>query len=317
VRVAVVDVGTNTTRLLVADVQGARVTEVERRTTITRLGQGVDASGHLADAAMGRVLETIATYRARIDEHGAARAVAVLTSAVRDAANGAEFTARVRDDFGLDARILDGDEEARLTFLGATSERPADDRTPTVVIDIGGGSTEFIVGAGHEPTFHVSTQAGAVRNTERHLASDPPAACELHRLRAEARELFATRVPAAVRCATRAAIAVAGTPTSLAAIAQDLEPYDPARVHGHRLSLATCEAILARLAALPEAARREVRGLHPDRAPTIVAGAALLVEALKVFGLDATEVSEHDILRGAALRAAQPGRLGSAPAAAS
>jgi exopolyphosphatase / guanosine-5'-triphosphate,3'-diphosphate pyrophosphatase len=317
VRVAVVDVGTNTTRLLVADVHGEHVADVERRTTITRLGQGVDASGRLADAAMDRVLETIAAYCARIDEYGAARAVGVLTSAVRDAANGGEFTTRVRDDFGLDARILDGDEEARLTFLGATSERPVDERTPTVVIDIGGGSTEFVVGAGHEPTFHVSTQAGAVRNTERHLASDPPSASELHRLRADARELFAAQVPAEVRSATRAAIAVAGTPTSLAAIDQRLEPYDPVRVHGHRLSLATCEAILARLAALPETERREVRGLHPDRAPTIVAGAALLVEALEVFGLDATEVSEHDILRGAALRAAEPERLGGAPAAAS
>jgi exopolyphosphatase / guanosine-5'-triphosphate,3'-diphosphate pyrophosphatase len=310
-RVAVVDIGTNSTRLLVADVDGAAVTEVERRTTITRLGQGVDSTGELAEAAMARVFSALAAYRARIDALGAPRAVAVLTSAVRDAANGARFTTRVRDDYGLDARTIPGDEEARLTFLGATSERPADDATPTVVIDIGGGSTELIAGAGHEVAFHVSTQAGVVRQTERHIAADPPEPAELAALAADVRATFEAAVPADVRERTRAAIAVAGTATSLAAIDQDLEPFDPTKVHGYRMSIGACEEILARLAALAEAERRAVRGLHPDRAPTIVAGVALLIEALRAFGLKNTEISEHDILRGTALevvhRAAEDG----------
>jgi exopolyphosphatase / guanosine-5'-triphosphate,3'-diphosphate pyrophosphatase len=305
-RVAVVDIGTNSTRLLVAEVDdAASVTELERCTTVTRLGQGVDRSGVLADEAIERVFAALADYRERIDHHGATRNVAVLTSAVRDAANGAEFTARVREDYGLDARTIPGDEEARLTFRGATSERPPDDATPTVVIDIGGGSTEFVAGVGHEMTFHHSTQAGVVRQSERHIHDDPPPRAQLDELAAEVRGIFEAEVPGTVREPTRAAIAVAGTATSLAAIDQDLEPYDAAKVHGHRLTRAAIERMRDRLASLTEAQRREVRGLHPDRAPTIVAGTVLLLQALEAFGVDATEVSEHDILRGAALELAQ------------
>jgi exopolyphosphatase/guanosine-5'-triphosphate,3'-diphosphate pyrophosphatase len=304
VRVAVVDIGTNSTRLLVADVTAdGALTELERLGTVTRLGEGVDRSGALADAAMQRVFDTLARYRERIDHHRAQRTVAVLTSAVRDAGNGDAFLARVREDYGLDARTIPGDEEARLTFLGATGERPADDATPTVVIDIGGGSTELVVGSGHEPSFHVSTQAGVVRQTERHLSDDPPTRAQLDALAAEVREIFTAQIPADVRARPRAAIAVAGTPTSLAAIDLNLDHYDASRVQGHRLSVAACQAMLDRLAGMPEARRREVRGLHPDRAPTIVAGASMLIEALRAFHLDATEVSEHDILRGTALKA--------------
>jgi exopolyphosphatase / guanosine-5'-triphosphate,3'-diphosphate pyrophosphatase len=318
VRVAVVDIGSNSTRLLVADVTAdGALTELERRTRVTRLGDGVDRTGRLADEAMQRVLATLAEYRELIDRHGAGPTVAVLTSAVRDAANGSEFTARVRDDYGLDARAIPGDEEARLTFLGATSERPPDDATPTVVIDIGGGSTELVVGAGHEVGFHVSTQAGVVRHTERHIGHDPPEPAELEALAADVRAIFARQVPADIRERTRAAIAVAGTATSLGAIDLDLECFDPNKVHGHLLSVGSCAAILERLAALPEPERRTVRGLHPDRAPTIVAGVVMLIEALRAFGLDSTEVSDHDILRGAALEAVHRGRHGGAPTAAS
>jgi exopolyphosphatase/guanosine-5'-triphosphate,3'-diphosphate pyrophosphatase len=236
---------------------------------------------------------------------------------VRDAANGAQFARRVRDDYGLDARTIPGDEEARLTFLGATSERRPDDATATVVIDIGGGSTELIVGTGHEAGFHVSTQAGVVRHTERHLAHDPPRRAELDALGADVRAIFEKAVPDDVRASAGAAIAVAGTATSLGAIDLDLECFDPNKVHGHRLPLGHAEAIRDRLAALTEEQRRHVRGLHPDRAPTIVAGTVMLIEALRAFGLDSTEVSDHDILRGAALEAARRRRRGGAPAPAS
>ncbi len=301
-RVAVVDIGTNSTRLLVADVApDAGLTELARRTRVTRLGQDVDRTGVLADEAMARVHATLADYRTVIDEHGAPRTVAVLTSAVRDAANGAAFLERVRGEHGLDARVIPGDEEARLTFLGATSERPPDDATPTVVIDVGGGSTELVVGAGGAVSFHVSTQAGVVRHTERHLGSDPPTAAELAALAADVRSIFEKAVPRETRRTARAAIAVAGTATSLGAIDLNLGCSAMDAVHGHVVSLQTCQSILERLAALPEPRRREVRGLHPDRAPTIIAGVVMIIEALKAFDLDATEVSDHDILRGAVL----------------
>ncbi len=301
-RIAVVDIGTNSTRLLICDVEDGRVTaELERRTIITRLGAGVDADGRLNDDAMNRVYQALEQYRELIDAHGAERAIAVLTSAVRDAANGREFAATVEQRFGLEPHVLTGDEEAGLTFRGATSERDPDDPTPTLVFDIGGGSTELVIGAGHEMSFHVSTQAGVVRQTERHIHSDPPTEAELGHLRDDVRAILTDAVPEDQRRAVQHAIGVAGTATSLAAIAQELDPYDPAKVHGYRLELEESERILKRLAALRLDERREVPGLHPDRAPTIVAGAVILIEVLNLFGLREVEVSEHDILRGAAL----------------
>jgi exopolyphosphatase/guanosine-5'-triphosphate,3'-diphosphate pyrophosphatase len=300
-----VDIGTNSTRLLVADVApGGAVAELDRRSTVTRLGQGVDATGVLAPEAMERVFTTLTAYREAMDAHAVEGTTAVLTSAVRDADNGAAFTARVRDEFRLEAETLSGDEEAALSFLGATSARPADAPAPIVVIDIGGGSTEFVVGARGAVTFHVSTQAGVVRHGERHLHTDPPSPGALEELAADAREVYEAAIPDRTRAEVVAGVAVAGTATQLAAIAQELEPYDPARVHGFRLDLPTVDALRARLAALPEAERRAVRGLDPARAPTIVPGTVLMAEAMRTFGLEAVEVSEHDILRGAALRRA-------------
>jgi len=298
----VVDIGTNSTRLLVAEVEGEALTELERRTTVTRLGEGLEASGRLSDAAMARVSEPLAGYREAIDELGAERVVAVATSAMRDAANGPQFRDEIERRFGLDSRTISGDEEARLTFLGATSGRDAG--AATLVIDIGGGSTEFVVGhPGGDPEFHVSTRMGSVRHTERHLHSDPPTAAELAALAVDARAIVEADVPADVRRSVDAGIAVAGTATSLAAIDQQLEPYDPERVHGYRLGAQSCERLLARLAELTVAQRRDVPGLHPDRAPTIVAGAGILLESMRASGLDEVEVSENDILHGAVLAA--------------
>jgi exopolyphosphatase/guanosine-5'-triphosphate,3'-diphosphate pyrophosphatase len=159
----------------------------------------------------------------------------------------------------------------------------------------------MVIGAGTEVEFHVSTQAGVVRQTERHLEHDPPPEAEQRELSQDVSQILADAVPEAQRRAVSRAIAVAGTATSLAAIAQDLDPYDPQRVHGYRLDRAECEQILARLAAMPLEQRREVAGLHPDRAPTIVAGVLIFLAVLRLFALDEVEVSEHDILRGAAL----------------
>ena len=284
---ACVDIGTNTTRLLVAErEENGDVVELERRTIITSLGKGVDATGRLSDEAMDRVSEAIAAYREVIDRLGVEKVVAVATSAMRDSENGPAFRDHLRERFGIDARTISGDDEARLTFRGATAGRN-DDRE-TVVIDIGGGSTEYVVGRpAEDPSFHTSTQMGSVRHTERFLHSDPPKPEELQELADDVR----ATVPD-VRA--EHAIAVAGTATSLAAIDGADE------VHGYRLSLAALERIAAMLAALPLEERRHVKGLHPDRAPTIVAGAVILTESIRTLGLDEAEVSERDLLHGAA-----------------
>ncbi|HEY4427020.1 MAG TPA: Ppx/GppA phosphatase family protein [Solirubrobacteraceae bacterium] len=307
-RVAVVDIGTNSTRLLIADVEPATgaVSPLLRRSEVTRLGDGVDSGGSLSEEAIGRVLRTLADYRQAIDGHHCEANLAVLTSAVRDAANGEAFAARVREEFGLDARILSGDEEAQLTFLGAMADR-ADSDEATVVIDIGGGSTEFIIGHDREAGFHASLPAGVVRMSERHIHSDPPSPEELQALADDVRGVFREGLRQSEREAVDRGIAVAGTATSAAAMAQELDPYDPDRVHGYGLTLGTVEMLLARLADMTESERRQVAGLHPDRAPTIVAGMILLGEAMRAFGLEEVEVSEHDILYGGALRLAGVG----------
>jgi exopolyphosphatase/guanosine-5'-triphosphate,3'-diphosphate pyrophosphatase len=247
------------------------------------------------------VLDALAVYDQAIRRLGADRRVAVMTSAVRDAVNGAEFAAQVRADHGLDGRTLSGDEEARLTYLGATLQRDPGDPAELLVIDIGGGSTELVVGARGEVGFHVSTQNGVVRHTERHLHHDPPEPAELAALAADVRGRVAAAVPLPVRRRAGAAVAVAGTATSLAAIDLGLEPYDAGRVEGHTLAVSRLAELRDRLAGLPLSERREVAGLHPDRAPTIVAGSVILLEVLALFGLDRVEVSDRDILWGVAL----------------
>jgi exopolyphosphatase/guanosine-5'-triphosphate,3'-diphosphate pyrophosphatase len=297
--VAVVDIGTNSTRLLVADVEGDSLTELERESIVTRLGEGVDATGALGEEPQQRVFGAVDKFAEAIERHGATARTVVLTSAVRDASNGAAFADTVRSRYGLEGGTLSGDEEARLSFLGATAAR--DDTEPLLVIDIGGGSTEMIVGTRGAVEFHVSTQVGVVRHTERHLHSDPPTASELDALAADARPTIEAAVPEEVRARVAGAVAVAGTATSLASIDLELDPYDPERVEGHTLTRERISALRDRLGALPLAQRRDVVGLDPARAPTIVAGTVVLLEVLGAFGLDAVEVSERDILWGVAL----------------
>ena len=296
-----IDIGTNSTRLLVADVAGGVVQQVERRSTVTRLGRGVDLSGHLSGEAIEDVCAAIGGYVETIEELGAETVDAIATSAVRDADNGSAFVAELRERFALSARVLDGEEVARPTYLGATSESPPNE--PTLVVDIGGGSTELVIGHGAEVSFHDSLQAGVVRHSERHIASDPPTAGELEALATDVRGLIEASLGNGV--AASQGIAVAGTPTSLAAVELGLEPYDPARVHGHVLALPSIQRMLSQLASAPLAERVEIPGLHPDRAPTIVAGVVILVEVMRAFGLDEIAVSEHDILYGTAISASR------------
>jgi exopolyphosphatase / guanosine-5'-triphosphate,3'-diphosphate pyrophosphatase len=302
VRVAVIDIGTNSTRLLISDVEGANAEQVERRTTVTNMGRGVDHTNLICADAVEDVCRVIADYMARYEEMGAERVMAIATSAVREAANGEAFIAELRERFALDTRLLTGEEEAHLTYLGATAHRAEGELT--LVFDIGGGSTELIIGTGMDVGFHTSLQAGTIRQSERHLTSDPPDPHELEDLASEVRNLIDGAVAEQPAAAPTRAIAVAGTPTSLAAVDQALEPYDPGRVHGYRLGMRKIQRMLSRLSSLPLAERLRVPGLHPGRAPTIVAGAVILVQVMRAFGLEEIEVSELDILHGSALSAA-------------
>ena len=291
-RVAAIDLGTNTTRLLVADVNAERVEEISRRTAITRLGEGVDGRRRLLPLPIARVRNVLADYRRELESLGAERTLAAATSAVRDAENGGAFLGELEWSYGFTTRLLSGEEEADLTLRGV-GEAGHD----ALVVDIGGGSTELI-GAG----TRISTELGSIRLTERFLLSDPPTEGELDALGAATRSVLAEQVPEELTA--RRAIGVAGTITSLAALDLGLVEYDRDRVHGHRLGDAAVEAQLERLAALPLAERRRVPGLEPERAPVIVAGAVVLREVLRHFGLSSIEASERDILHGIALEAA-------------
>ena len=287
-RVGVVDLGTNSTRLLVADVEGDRVDEVIRRTAITRLGESVDERRRLLPLPVARVRNVLSDYRRELEQLGAERVLAVGTSAVRDAENGEAFLGEIEWSYGFATRLVSGEEEAELTRRGVADGRGL--VNGTLVLDVGGGSTELIT-AGDR----VSVDVGSVRMTERHLRSDPPAADELAAAARDVREALPELDPSD-------AIGVAGTITTLAAL--ELGGYDRDRVHGYQLSRAAVEAQLERLASLPLAERRELPGLEPERAPVIVGGAIVVREVLERYGLDGLEASERDLLHGAAFEAA-------------
>ena len=296
------DMGTNSTRLLVADIEDGEVKELERRSTVTRLGRGVDTSRQLATEAIEDVVSAVGEYIKLYEPLEPDVVLALATSAVRDAENSGAFIAELRERFALNARILTGEEEARLTYVGAVAGRAPSDGT--LVIDIGGGSTEIVVGSGREMAFHTSLQLGTVRHTERHIRNDPPTAPELEALAEDIRKQLFAELAAAEFFEIHTGIAVAGTPTSLAAIDQELDPYDPERVHGYVLSLDAIQHMYSMLSGKSLEERLKVPGLHPGRAPTIVAGVVILIQAMRAFGLQEIEVSEHDILYGAALEAA-------------
>jgi exopolyphosphatase/guanosine-5'-triphosphate,3'-diphosphate pyrophosphatase len=287
VRVAAIDQGTNTTRLLVADVVDEYLQEVVRRSTITRLGEGVDGRRRLLPLPIARVRNCLSDYRREAERLGAERTLLVATSAVRDAENGEAFLGEIEWSYGFTTKLLSGDDEAALMLRGVGAVGSG-----TLVLDVGGGSTEFVTTASR-----ASLDVGAVRLTERFLHADPPSAEELAACAAAVREQLP---PLDVSDA----VGVAGTITSLAALDLGLEEYDRERVDGHRLSLAGVARQLERLASLPLAERRRVPALEPERAPVIVAGAVIVHEVLAAYELEALTVSERDILDGIAYEAA-------------
>ena len=300
-RVGVVDLGTNSTRLLVADVDDGIVRELNRRLTITRLGEGVDERRLLLPTALARVRNALSDYRRALEASGAERTLAVATSAVRDAENGEAFLGEVEWSYGFDTRLLSGHDEALMTFRGVSAGR--DVAAGTLVIDVGGGSTELVLGGPDGVAWHESLDLGCVRLTERFLRSDPPPPAELDATRTRVHSLLADHVPPGTR--PTHAIGVAGTVTTLAVLSLGLEDEDPALVDGHELASAWIGEQVERLAAMTVDEIRRLRGMHPDRAPVILAGALVVAETLRHFGLDLLEVSEQDLMHGAALAAAE------------
>ncbi|MBA3376518.1 MAG: Ppx/GppA family phosphatase [Actinobacteria bacterium] len=295
-RVAAVDLGTNSTRLLVADVEDDRLHEVVRVLTITRLGEGVDKRRRLLPVPIARVRNCLTEYRRELEAQGAERTLAIATSAVRDAENGEAFLGEIEWNYGFTTRLLDGTEEAAMMVRGVTTGRqPVED---ALIVDIGGGSTELVVTSSGEATVSTSLDVGCVRLTERFLGSDPPSRPELAGAGAYVRSLLP-------RYEAESAIGVAGTVTTLATLDLWLDEYQPERTHGHRIHREAVERELERLAGMTLAERLHIPGIEPGRAPVIVAGLVVLREIMDAYGLDEIEVSERDILHGAAFAAAE------------
>jgi exopolyphosphatase / guanosine-5'-triphosphate,3'-diphosphate pyrophosphatase len=322
-RVAAIDCGTNSLRLLIADVDPARheLTDVTRRMEIVRLGEGVDATGRLAPEALDRTMRMLASYAADIR---AARAVAVrmvATSATRDAANAAEFADGVQRTLGVLPEVISGREEAGLSFAGATAELAAEapggsgrrPEPPFLVVDIGGGSTEFVLGtSGNNPQSDgdvaaISVDIGCVRLTERHLHGDPPVLAEVAAATADIDRALDDVAKAIAAEDARTLVGVAGSVTSVTAIALGLETYDPSRTHHARIPAATVADVTRQLLGQTRLQRAAIGSLHPGRVDVIAAGALVLDRVMKRFGFAEVVTSEHDILDGIALSIANAG----------
>jgi exopolyphosphatase/guanosine-5'-triphosphate,3'-diphosphate pyrophosphatase len=301
-RLAAIDVGTNSVRLYVADSRDGALVPVERDLVITRLGEGVDRTGRLGEEPLRRTVEAIRTYRERAA--GAERVRIAATSAVRDAANRDEFFSAVRAATGQDAEVLTGEEEARASFLGATSDLPAGGGR-YLVLDIGGGSTEFVAGDApntSQPNVSawISIDIGSVRLTERHIAHELPTGQEIAAVAADADAAVAKAIEA-VGTGAGVLLGLAGTITTLAAIDLGLEGYDRDAIHHARLRLDRIVEMREMLAAMPVTRRRKLPAMPPGREDVIVAGAVLLERVTRGFGFAEVVVSETDILDGLVL----------------
>ena len=316
VRVAAIDCGTNSLRLLIADVDPVRgtLTDLSRRMEIVRLGQGVDATGRLAAGALDRTFRVLADYAREIESASAGAVRMVATSATRDAVNAGEFVRGVTAILGRAPEVLSGDQEARLGFIGATAEfgpGPAALAPPYLVADIGGGSTEFVVGGNGAGTGDrlpaLSVDIGCVRLTERHLHSDPPSAGEIAAATADV-DAALTEVAAKLPVASaRTLLGLAGSVTTVTAIALGLDSYDPARIHHARIPASAVSAVTAELLRMSRLERASISVMHPGRADVIGGGALVLDRIVRRFGFAEVVASEHDILDGLAWSLAGPG----------
>ena len=311
VRTAGIDIGTNSVRLLVAEVTGAAkgpvLRTLHRLMTITRLGEGVDERGYLSADAVERTMMTLRRYRDVMRAEDTEAWEVAATSAARDAADAMEFMERVEDITGTEPRVLTGEEEADLSFLGATYDlgelRPRDEAV--MVVDIGGGSTEIVVGRDTQIVEAVSLDLGCVRMSERFLASDPPQVEELKKMEEYVRLMLAPQVDRISRWTPGLMVGLAGTVTTLSGLKQGLKRYEGEAIHHSWLTLPDVEALYQRLYSLPLAERRDLMSLEPGRADVIVGGTGVLLVFLRAMGLKEFLVSEKDILDGLAIAAAR------------
>jgi exopolyphosphatase/guanosine-5'-triphosphate,3'-diphosphate pyrophosphatase len=299
--VAAIDCGTNSVRLLVARPgPDGRLTDLTRRMEVVRLGEGVDRTGLLSAAAIERTRVALTGYATAIGEFGATKVRMCATSASRDAGNAGEFRAMVRGVLGVEPEVVSGDEEARLSFAGAVRGLVA--RAPYLVVDIGGGSTEFVVGSGPGSGVDaaVSVDVGCVRMTERHLHADPPTPAQVAAAEADITAAVDTALAAVPGRSASTLVGLAGSVTTVTALALGLSSYDAARIHHARVSYADVARVTGELLAMPTAARRALGVMHPGRADVIGAGALVLRTVMERSGQDTVVASEHDILDGIA-----------------
>jgi exopolyphosphatase / guanosine-5'-triphosphate,3'-diphosphate pyrophosphatase len=314
-RVAAIDCGTNSLRLLIADIDPVRhtLTDLGRRMEIVRLGQGVDATGRLAPEALERTLRVLAEYSSDITAAGVGRVRMVATSAIRDASNSGEFTSGVLGILGTPPEVITGDEEARLSFAGATAELAAEEEgaghqpvPPYLVVDIGGGSTEFVLGGGGWTAYlpaqpaAISVDVGSVRLTERHLHSDPPTDAEVQGAVSDIDSALGDVAAALPVRNARTLVGLAGSVTTITAIALGLPSYDAARTHHAWISADSVDAVTAQLLRQTRGQRAAIGSLHPGRVDVIGAGALVLDRIMRSFGFAEYVTSEHDILDGIA-----------------
>jgi exopolyphosphatase / guanosine-5'-triphosphate,3'-diphosphate pyrophosphatase len=297
VRVAAIDCGTNSIRLLIADVADGRLADVARRMEIVRLGEGVDRTGRLSDQALARTRKALIGYAAEIAELGVGPVRMCATSASRDASNAQDFRDMVRGVLGVDPEVITGDEEARLSFRGAVTGLDAD--RPYLIVDIGGGSTEFVTGSG-DVERAISVDIGCVRMTERHLHGDPPTAAEIEAATRDIEAAVDTALAAVPGREARTLVGLAGSVTTVTALALGLAEYDASRIHHARVGYDAVARVTAELLAMPVRQRLALPVMHPGRADVIGAGALILRIVLERSGRPAMVASEHDILDGIA-----------------
>ena len=295
-RLAGIDCGTNSIRLLIGEVDDGQLRDVVREMRIVRLGEGVDATGRLAPAALARTFEAAREYASMIREAGVNGVRFVATSASRDAENSDEFADGIAEILGVEPEVISGGEEASLSFLGATRSLSGL-AEPALVVDIGGGSTEFVLGD-QQPIASISVDMGCVRMAERHIQADPPTAGELSAIRADVRALLDRAAKQVSIEQAQCLVGLAGTVTTVAALALDLDQYRPEIIHGARISAQQVYSVADRLAAMTHDQRAALPVMHPGRVDVIVSGSVVLAEIVRAVGLPQVIASEHDILDG-------------------
>ncbi|WP_433300891.1 exopolyphosphatase [Actinoplanes sp. CA-030573] len=301
-RVAAIDCGTNSIRLLIADVASGRLTDISRRMEIVRLGEGVDRTGRLSDAALSRTRKALISYASEIADLGISHVRMCATSASRDASNAAEFRAMVRGVLGVDPEVITGDEEARLSFAGAVAGLDAE--PPYLIFDIGGGSTEFVTGS-RAVERAISMDIGCVRMTERHLHSDPPTEAEIAAASSDISDAVDAALAAVSAPAGVTLVGLAGTVTTVTALALGLPSYQADRIHHARITRDQVAAVAGKLLGMTVAERLALPVMHPGRADVIGGGALILQIIMDRAGASSVIASEHDILDGIAFSIAR------------